>query len=1412
MADADLRPLHLAIVQDGGALAFSLSDARALWRHANLPLQPRHLAGWLLRAQALQRECAGTAGATGTTGGEVEARRCLLGTEMFQALLPAVIGGILAQSTARSLTLQVSPALAPLPWEMLHDGSAFLGDKFALVRQIIDDAVPQRTLPARAQRSLLRVLLIAGQDSPQPCAAYIGRLHQIIGTFDRIEPTLVQADDMKREDLLRLAASYEVLHYAGPVNPAPSPAGGSAWWPGVQSLGIEQLAALPHPPLLLISDNTDTLDAGGRDLDGSCDPSDPSAPSAARLAGNAALAAAACGAGLNLLARDLHATGDVSLDLMREFYRKLARGAALAEALRHARQTASTAGALYGDGALVPLPSGVTPRDEDNLRQITTLSFDLVGSTALLARLGAERYSEVLAGFHHTCTSIISRHGGVADDPQGDDGIMSYFGFPVAHENAAAHALQAGVALLEDVAKLGLQIRIGVATGQVIIKSGQPVGVSIHLAARLQSIAPAGTMLISENTRPLVRSGFVFEAVSPVPALKGIDQPGAVFRVSVARRQSDATGLPPSLTPFTGRQHEYARLRELWTAAAAGNAQTVMITGDPGIGKSRLMRQFRHSLEAAGVTTREYRGLAGRASTALYPVTEYIRRAWRIRVGEAADISLEKIKKALREYGLPPRHADLAAALLSVEPGLREGRPAVSADEQRQQILGMLTEWTVTDARQAPLCLVVEDLHWIDPTTRELIVRMQAATAQLPLMLVLTARTGAEPAAPAATGAHEIEAHEIHLAGLPPETARAMLVNALGQAALPGEVVRLLAARADGVPLFIEEAARMVVDSGGDDGNPGDSHKFTLTRSGVPATIQDLLMARLDRLEHAKPAAQAGAAIGREFNFDLLAAVLAHQDAPIQIADLPAQLQALVRSGLVIEVSPLPDGRYYFKHALVRDVAYQSLLERDRTRLHQSIAKVLAGQFAHLAQAQPELLAYHYTEAGLGAEALSHWERAAQIAAAQSAQDEVISHLRNALRVVAQQPASAARDIAELRLQVMLGARLIATEGYGAALVEDVYRRATELCHAAGDRQTLAKVQLGVSGYRFMRGEFARALELASCVAQTAADANNSVHKVQSAWAIANITFHQGDLGRAVRLMDACLADYEAQQVRRSAVQDPGIMCLCYSSWGHWQLGNPDESIRRAHLAVKNARDSGHKFSMAEAHGFRAAAHYFRGEFEAALQDAGMAVDICEESGFRVWLAHATMVRGRLHTALGETQLGNSEMRRGYDLWSATGAMVTRPFYLVLRAEGEALTGNPQAGLALLAEALSIVARCGERYYLPEVHRQMGELILQTGASLAEGAGSDDSAGGHWLQNAEQHLVASAGIARELQMRSLQLRSAMSLARLRQRQGRGADAAAALAAALKQISGGEGTLDVRNARSLLEQLGAAVTA
>jgi class 3 adenylate cyclase/tetratricopeptide (TPR) repeat protein len=1386
--------LNLAVLDDGaGGLILLLTDGRSLVQHERLALPAAGLSAW-----------AGDAWSAAATEDDLR----VFGQRLADLLLPAPLRAVLAGQPAGSLLqVQLGETLAGLPWELAAlpfappstdttDPPAVrhLDDHFTVVRRILATGLPPAGLRHREPGTLLQVLHgmtgpATADETPRP------------GRFGPLVLRVQASHSATPEAWLRAVAEADIVHLHGEpgatgptTGPTTGPAAGSALAAAATALCQPTLlAGLPLAPRLLIAEGLP-------------------------LAAAAALANAAGRVGLSLLT-----TAVPSPLALTAFYAALADGETFGRAAQCARSAARRAqavgdlatpgrpgarGALwapgvdawfYGDGGLAPLraaaglaaqmhygakSAGLPAAADDDVRQVTILACDLVDSTGLMQRLGDEEYSERLTHYHQRVAGIARQHDGLADDPQGDDGFMCYFGYPVASEDAAAAALRAGLALSGALDDLGLAVRIGISTGRVVIRNGQPVGAAVHHAARLQSRAGAGGVLLSASTRLIAGERFEFSLESAVAQLKGFAEGGAVYRVHRERpvQGTERFDNRADLTSFIGRDAEMQQLRQRWALAAGGERQILLLVGEAGIGKSRLVREFRQGLDMAGVRTLECRCAPEHTGSAFQPLIDVLRRRLQIQVGDDPDQQVQRLRMLEVTTGPGGDEAlTLLGTLMSVPadrlPPLADPAVAASPERQRQRTKALLMR--ASQGLTGPVCLIFEDVHWIDPSTRELVQRMIDGPRQQPLLLLLTQRSG-----PVTVDAG-FAVPTLALAGLGADAARALVQGAIGSALLATDLVRWLAARSDGVPLFIEESARMAAVLAA---SQPTADVASSLRDSVPDTLQDLLMARLDQLPLAKRAAQMGGALGRSFSQALIEAVNAHADSPIRLPALDQELAALARAGLLGVQGEGAGRQYMFKHSLVRDAAHQSLLERDRRRLHAAIADVLQHQFAALCDSQPEQLALHQELAGLTDAALLGWERAARHATQRSSLDEAIAHLRRALRLVVLQTPGPDRDRAELRLLLPLASRLIATAGYGAEAVQAVYGRALALGQALDDPVSLTKARLGLGGYHYMRGDLARALVLARQVEASLGDQPAPRARVQSTWAQANVLFSLGQLRQAMVMMDRCRAEHSRLGHRPAAVQDPAVMCLCYASWALWALGLPDQALASAQQAVALAETLAHRFSIGQGYGFLGVVHHLRGETAAGLLAIQRALEVSEAGGFAVWLAHARVMHGRLQAEQGALALGLAAMDEGHALWAATGAVVTQPLYLVLRAEGLSLAGRPDEALALVEQAHALVERHGERCHAPEVHRLRGELLRQAGAPVAEAE--------HWLQ-------AGLDCAVDLQLHGMALKSAIALAQTWQGRGQAARASELLGRHLAHFTEGLQTRDLQVAQSLL---------
>lgn len=999
---------------------------------------------------------------------------------------------------------------------------------------------------------------------------------------------------------------------------------------------------------------------------------------------------------------------------------------------------------LYGDAQF----TGPAGSDEEQWRHVTTLSIDLIESTRLLHTWGAERYAESHAAFYRLCRRIVEEHGGRLDDPQGDDGLMAYFGLQQAQEDAPAQAVRAAWELVKNTPPIGFSVRLGIATGRVAVSEGQPFGPEVHLAARLQRIAPENGIVVSRRTHALLGPGVVCEELPEPVWLKGFEEAQIAYRVVCLPTPRVAARQRPWHGHFVGRHQELATLMAAWARACMRrHGQYQCLLGEPGIGKTRLLQEFEQTLRQSG-----------------HPVTVVMLTGH----AEMQASAFSALTLALQE----PALEELATLLQSTAtPGAEV--PAHERQSERNEMLDALVAGFLALARRAPLCCVVDDAQWLDPSTIELVERLRVQSDAVPLLLVVSLR---EDARSLGRGLHTL--HGITLPGL--DFAESMdLIGALSATApMPNELQSIIAGRAGGVPLFLEETVRMVEHLQGDPASLGQ---------GIPATLEDLLMARLDALGGAKALVQLAAVLGTDFPASLWQGVLAEPDAWIQRAQANGEWQRVLEGG-VLRLHESDGPRYRFKHALIRDAAYESVWIRDRKRLHAVVARVLDRTSA---EAGAELRAHHLAAAGELAAAFAAWALAARQAAASAADREALALSQRALVLLPELGESPALRQQALQLHLLQAARYIALDGYGANSVESAYLRAAALCGDAETSTMRTRVELGLEACYAMRGDLARARALAeTAVHNTSWDANLRL-ALQARWAWTNVVFHQGDLQSALDMADQCLARYHPALHQPGAVQDPAIMFLCYSAWGLFERGCAGEARQRVRRLLDLAQTLEHPFSHAVAHGFAASVALFCGDYEEGLHHAEEAMRRCTAKAFQAWLAHAQVMRGRLRAALGDAQAGLADMEQGLALWTATGARITGATYLAFQAEVWLELEQPQVALQKLALAKDMARHHGERYYEAELLRLQGWAQWQLRSSARDS------------ESALALLQAALDRAREQGRLGYALRSAVALGRAWAEMGQLGKAAALVKEALQAVPDHQVTIDARSARQAL---------
>ncbi|MGI9437850.1 MAG: AAA family ATPase, partial [Geminicoccaceae bacterium] len=835
-------------------------------------------------------------------------------------------------------------------------------------------------------------------------------------------------------------------------------------------------------------------------------------------------------------------------------------------------------------------------------RQLTILFCDLIGSTELSAELDPEDLADVMRAYQEICSNSINRWGGHVAKYLGD-GVLAYFGYPTAHEDDAERSVRAG---LDMVAEIGgtpfahgrnLAARVGIATGSVMVgeligegaaQEEAVIGETPNLAARLEALAKPGTVVISPQTRRLVRNLFDYEDLGE-HLLKGFSQAITVSCVASARtspsRFEGRTG--GSLTPLVGREHELMLLNDLWRRAVGGEGQLALIAGEAGIGKSRLLEAMLADLKFLEHTHLRYQCSPFHASSALHPLIEQLERAADFKRIDTSDIKLDKLEGLLAGSATDTGDdATLLAALLSL-PTERYLKLNLSPQLQKERTLDALINQLRGLTLQRPVLLLFEDLHWIDPTSHELLDRLVEGLEDLRVLVIFTYRPELQPKWIGQPNVHVILLNRLA------KRQCAMLINRVARGSnLPDDVIKEIIAKTDGIPLFIEELTKTVL---ADDGaNESGAHQELSGRQrdpSIPETLQDSLMARLDRLPQGREIAQLGAVLGREFTYDMISGL-----SLIDEAELHDGLDRLVAADLLRQHGTPPRSRYVFKHALIRDSAYQSLLKRTRHQYHEQFARLITAQFQDVACSQPELVAYHFTEGGCLEEAVAFWIRAGASAKGKSANIEATSHYHRGLELVCALADPSERTKRELDLQLGLGAALIAIKYYNHPDVGLAYARAWELCQQLGDYSRGFLALRGQQVHLLGQGELKKSQHFAQEALHVADTLDNDASRVGAHMALGVILFYQGRFQSALTHLDqgSEIYDPDAQKFSDWPGSEPGVQCQFWRMLISWMLGYPGRALKERDISLSSAEAVEHPLTMAQTLCFSSLLHFLR--------------------------------------------------------------------------------------------------------------------------------------------------------------------------------------------------------------------------
>jgi class 3 adenylate cyclase/predicted ATPase len=1032
-------------------------------------------------------------------------------------------------------------------------------------------------------------------------------------------------------------------------------------------------------------------------------------------------------------------------------------------------------------------------------RHLTVLFCDIAQSTALAKSLDPEDLSQLMRTYYDRCGEAIQHFDGVIASYVGD-GIMALFGYPRAHEDDAERAVHAALKILEvskTVYPKGhppIRVRIGIASGLVVVgedklhaltREKSVVGETPNLAAHLQGVAAPNSVLISEATRKLIGDVFELEKME-LPNLKG--RPEIAWHIIGPKaRTSRFEAHGRILTNFVGRDQEVALLADRWQQANQGEGQVVLLAGEAGIGKSRIVENFRQMISGTAQLTLRYQCSPYHTDSALYPVITELEHTANIAPNDASSLKLEKIEGLLKEEGLNlDETLPVLAALLSVAPGDRYPPPDVDPQRRKERTLSALVDRITNLAAKNSLLMIFEDTHWADPTTLEFLNRLILRFDQLRVLLIMTYRP--EFSAPWKGHAH---VSELFLNRLGRRHCRAMVKAIANRKSLPAAVADQIIAKTDGVPLFVEELTKNLLESGLlREESDGWVLTGPLQEFAIPATLHDSLLARLERLPSVKEVAQLGAAIGREFPYNLLAAV-----SPMSESDLKWALDRLVSAELIFVRGTPPAASYVFKHALVQDTAYETMLKSKRQQLHGHIAKALEDRFPEIAHTQPEILAHHYTEAALPKIAITWWGRAGDLAIKRSADTEAVRHFSRAIELLQREPKSRERDESELAMRIKLSGPLIATRGYVTPELAENYANAWQLCSSLKEEKSIFPVMYGQWVIPYVRGDMAAALVNSERFLHQAERQSDTGLLMMGHRIYGSTLVWRGDARPGSEHLRQALSLYNDTEHDKLAYifsQHPRTAALAHLCLGLQHLGFIDQAMDAGWQAIADAKRIGHFNSIAYSLCFVSLLIMLRRDVSTLKTTAGELMQLAKQYRASYWTLWAKPMLGWIAAQEGDIETGIRQMHESAEALQKQNANLWVPQTLLLEAE---ILGNAkqyQHAHKLLDAAQALIEPLDQRFYEAELHRVRGAVLTAAEPNSPNGMKSLDCA---------------INVARRQNSRFLELRASISKARVCRDRGLRDDAREIVAPVYRWFTEGLDTVDLREARDFLEALG-----
>jgi predicted ATPase/class 3 adenylate cyclase len=1035
-------------------------------------------------------------------------------------------------------------------------------------------------------------------------------------------------------------------------------------------------------------------------------------------------------------------------------------------------------------------------------RQVTAVVCGLADLESIAERLDPEDLHELLIAYHITCADVVRRVDGHIARVT-DDQIVVYFGYPSAHEDDGKRAVRCGLEIVQAVRSLprrfsgtsaalrgvALRAAVGVHTGTIIsgnrrgARGPELTGTVANIAARTSQIAGADGVVVTADTYRIVRRAFYCDESGVLPA-RGSAKAIPVHRIvsEVTGARTDAAESSADLPPI-GRTTELETLLDQWRRVHDGAGHVVLVSGEAGIGKSRLLTAFRAAVAAQAHVRLDCQCSAYHVNSPLHPFVELLRRLFGLErddVSESDKLLLLTAALTHHDFSDPVDHA-LFASLLSLPVAVERDGLQLGVQQRKSRLLAALSRLFLRLGGGDPTLLIVEDLHWIDPTSRELLGMIVDHAPTARMLIVLAYRPEfAEP-----WGGRQYVSH-LPLARLSTEQTAALVQRVAGGKALPREVVARITATTDGVPLFVEELTKTLLESAAIRETPAG---YTLTAPiasiEIPATIHDSLTARLDRLPSAKPIAQIASVLGREFPYAWLAAIT-----PFSEAILQQELGRLVAAGLLQQRGVAPLAVFGFKHALIKDAAYQSLVKTDRQEYHRRIADALVSQFPDASRTQPELVAHHYTEAGQADAAARFWQTAGQRALEHSNDVEAAAHLTRGLEVLRTLPLDGDRQSRELAMQISRAAALRATQGFAASMTGDAYTDARALAVALGNANALITALNGLYAFHMVRAEHAQARPVAEELVRLADELGDATHQMVGRRALGAVLFHTGHPERARASLEQALAAYDPETHASLAPvfgTDHAETTMSFLSLSQWVLGRPDQALATQCGALAHAEQLRHLHTIAQALTYTCFVRVLRREAAAVHEAADRLTRLSEEHSFRLMEATARFWRGWSVAEHGDFRRGIAQMEQASTAWWSTGAQTYRSFAETLMANAKLQAGDLDEADALLRLASERIAASDERWAESEVLRVRGELARVRG----------DGATAAVLFRSAIACAAAQGA------RMWQLRAATSLARCLRDQDRAREAREALVPVLDGVTEGDATRDLQDARDVL---------